>query len=155
MINIDELIVGAMKAHKKQDALVYKQIKTRIMEFKTGEKDEKTGLYPVYTEEAEKKLLNAMVKELEKDVEAYENIGTPKALDNATEAAYQKAVIMNLLPKPATDEEIIEGINDWVVKYGKIEPKQMGVVINHVHVGHPTARKQDIARLVKKLMSNK
>lgn len=154
MIEIDKLIVGAMKAHKKEDALVYKQIKTRIMEFKTGDKDEKTGLYPVYTEEAEKKLLEQMVKELEKDVEAYEKIGTPKALSNANEANYQKAVIMELLPKPASDEEIIEGINDWVMKYGKIEPKQMGVVINHVHVGHPNARKQDIARLVKKVMSN-
>lgn len=154
MIDIDSLIVGAMKAHHKEDALVYKQIKTRIMEFKTGDKDPKTGLYPVYTEEVEKKLLESMVKELEKDIEAYEKIGTDKAKENAAEAVYQKAVIMELLPKPASDEEIIEGINDWVINYGKIEPKQMSLVINHVATGHPNARKQDIARLVKKVMSN-
>lgn len=152
MIDIDNLIVGAMKERRKEDALVYKQIKTRIMEFKTAAKDEKTGLYPVYTEEAEKKLLESMVKELEKDIEAYNKIGTDKAKVNATEAAYQKSVIMELLPKPASDEEIIEGINDWVIKYGKIEQKQMGQVINHVHSGHPNARKQDIACLVKKMI---
>lgn len=155
MIDIDSLIKGAMKAHNREDALVYKQIKTRIMEFKTGDKDKKTGLYPVYTEEAERKLLEAMVKELDKDIEAYEKIGTAKAKENAAEAVYQRAVIMELLPKPASDEEIIEGINDWVIKYGKIEQKQMGLVINHVHTGHPNARKQDIARLVKKVMISK
>lgn len=155
MINIDSLIHGAMKAREKEKALVYKQIKTRIMEFKTADKDEKTGLYPVYTEEAEKKLLESMVKELEKDIEAYEKIGTEKAKENVAEAVYQRAVIMDLLPKPASDEEIIEGINDWVIKYGKIEQKQMGQVINHVHSGHPNARKQDIARLVKKVITNK
>lgn len=154
MIDIDSLIHGAMKAHHKEDALVYKQIKTRIMEFKTADKDEKTGLYPVYTEEAEKNLLESMVKELEKDIKAYDKIGTDKAKENADEAVYQRAVIMELLPKPASDEEIIEGINDWVIKYGAIDQKQMGQVINHVHSGHPNARKQDIARLVKKMISN-
>lgn len=154
MIDIDSLIHGAMKAHHKEDALVYKQIKTRIMEFKTADKDEKTGLYPVYTEEAEKNLLESMVKELEKDIKAYDKIGTDKAKENADEAVYQRAVIMELLPKPASDEEIIEGINDWVIKYGEIDQKQMGQVINHVHSGHPNARKQDIARLVKKMISN-
>lgn len=152
MIEIDKLIFRAMKAREKEKALVYKQIKTRIMEFKTGEKDEKTGLYPVYNEEEEQKLLNTMVKELEKDVQSYNKIGTDKAKENAKEAEFQKSVIEELLPKPASDDEIMEGINDWVIKYGEIQKKEMGAVINHVATGHPTARKQDIARLVKSLI---
>lgn len=150
MIDIDKLIVGAVKAREKEKALVYKQIKTRIMEFKTGEKDEKTGLYPVYDDDAEKKLLESMVKELEKDIEMFKKINTPNASANIEEATFQKSVIEELLPKPASDEEIIEGLNDWVIHYGKIEKKDMGKVITHISVAHPNARKKDIARIVSK-----
>ncbi len=89
MINIGELIKSAVLTRNKDKALVYKQTKTRIMEFKTGDKDPKTGKYPVYNEDEEIKLLNTMVKELEKDIDMFSKINNDKAKDNIKEAECQ------------------------------------------------------------------
>ena len=103
----------------------------------------------VYDLATEKKLLETVQKELKKDVEIYLNINTPKSIANASESQNQLNIVNELLPKPASDDEINEGIADWVIKYGEITPKDMKAVINHVVAGHPNARKSDIARIVK------
>ena len=55
-----------------------------------------------------------------------------------------------LLPKAASDEEIQEFVTDWIVRYGAISPKDMGTIINQISTWNPSARKQDVARIVKK-----
>ena len=147
-LDFPSMVKEAMLKGDKFALMTFRQIMSRIMEFKTQEVKEGKSR-PVYDLAAEKKLLESVQKELEKDVEIYLNINTAKSIANASESQNQLNVVNELLPKPASDDEIIEGIADWIVKYGPITPKDMKMVINHVVAGHPNARKSDIARIVK------
>lgn len=142
------MVKEAMLKGDKFALMTFRQVMSRIMEFKTQEVKEGRPR-PVYDLATEKKLLETIQKELEKDIETYLNINTSKSIANASESQNQLNIINELLPKPASDDEINEGIADWVIKYGAITSKDMGKVINHVVAGHPTARKSDIARIVK------
>jgi uncharacterized protein YqeY len=146
MLQIEKMIMSAMKAHETEKAQTYKLIKAKILEFK------KQPNAPEYTEEAEISVLKKMVKELEKEKEIYSKVDTDIAKERLNETVTQLNIVNELLPSKASDEDIIEGINDWVVKYGKIEPKQISMVINHVKVKYINAEKSDIARLIKKAM---
>ena len=148
LIDFTKMIMSAMKSGDKIACMTYKQIKSRIMEFKTQEVKQGQPR-PVYDLNAEKKLLETMQKELEKDVKTYLEINTEKAIENASESQNQLNVINELLPKPASTEEIQEGVTDWILHYGAISPKEIGLVINHVSANHPTARKADIAKVIK------
>lgn len=79
-------------------------------------------------------------------------MNTDIAKERLNETITQLNIVNELLPSKASDEQIIEGINDWVIQYGKIEPKQIGMVINHVKAKYTNAEKSDIARLIKKMM---
>lgn len=138
--------MSAMKAHETEKAQTYKLIKAKILEFK------KQPNAPEYTEEAEIGVLKKMVKELEKEKEIYSKVDTDIANERLNETVTQLNIVNELLPSKASDGDIIEGINDWVIKYGKIEPKQIGMVINHVKIKCTNAEKSDIARLIKKAM---
>lgn len=142
------MVKEAMLKGDKFALMTFRQVMSRIMEFKTQEVKEGRPR-PVYDLATEKKLLETIQKELEKDIETYLNINTSKSIANASESQNQLNIINEFLPKPASDDEINEGIADWVIKYGAITSKDMGKVINHVVAGHPTARKSDIARIVK------
>lgn len=146
MLEIEKMIMGAMKAHETEKAQTYKLIKAKILEFK------KQPNVPEYTEEAEIGVLKKMVKELEKEKEIYSKVNTDIAKERLNETITQLNIVNELLPSKASDEQIIEGINDWVIQYGKIEPKQIGMVINHVKTKYTNAEKSDIARLIKKMM---
>lgn len=142
------MVKEAMLKGDKFALMTFRQIMSRIMEFKTQEVKEGHPR-PIYDLASEKKLLETVQKELHKDVEIYLNINTPKSIANAAESQNQFNIVNELLPKPASDDEINEGIADWVIKYGEITFKDMKAVINHVVAGHPTARKSDIVRIVK------
>ncbi len=64
-----------------------------------------------------------------------------------------KSVILELLPKVATDDEIIEVINKVVdnilIEHTNILPNMFGMILNRISMQMPNARKQDIARLMK------
>lgn len=147
-LDFPSMVKEAMLKGDKFALMTFRQIMSRIMEFKTQEVKEGQSR-PVYDLAVEKKLLETVQKELQKDVEIYLNINTEKSIANASESQNQLNVVNELLPKPASDDEINEGIVDWIVKYGPITPKDMKMVINHVVAGHPNARKSDIARIVK------
>lgn len=151
MIDFTKMIMASMKSGNKLATMTYKQIKSKIMEFKTAET--KDGTRPVYDSLAERKLLETFQKELEKDIKVYESIGTEKAKDNAEESKQQLKIVTALLPKAATDDEIQEFVTDWIVRYGAISPKDMGTIINQISTWNPSARKQDVARIVKKNIS--
>lgn len=142
------MVKEAMLKGDKFALMTFRQIMSRIMEFKTQEVKEGQPR-PVYDLATEKKLLETVQKELQKDVEIYLNINTPKSIANASESQNQLNIVNELLPKPASDDEINEGVADWVIKYGEITSKDMKAVINHVVAGHSNARKSDIARIVK------
>lgn len=146
MLEIEKMIMGAMKSHNPQEAQTYKLIKAKILEFK------KQPNAPEYTEEAEIGVLKKMAKELEKEKEIYSKVDSDVAKERLNETIFQLNITNSLLPKKASDEDIINSINDWVIQYGKIEPKQIGMVICHVKSKYSNAEKSDIARLIKKLM---
>ena len=121
MINIDKLIMDAMKSKDKVASETYKLIKAKILEFKTQKNA------PEYTEEAEVKLLQKMQTERHESAKIYIQNHRP---DLANAEIQQANVIEKLLPTLPTVEDVEKYIND---NYADgIEQKQMGVVIKEI-----------------------
>ena len=121
MLDINAKIMEAMKSKNKVASETFKLIKAKILEFKTQKNA------PEYTEEAEIKLLQKMVKEREESAKIYKDAGRNE-LANAELA--QVAVINELLPKIASQEDVENYLNE---KYPNgIEKKSMGIVIREV-----------------------
>ena len=121
MLDINAKIMEAMKSKNNVASETFKLIKAKIIEFKTQKNA------PEYTEEAEIKLLQKMVKEREESAKIYKNAGRAELAD--AELA-QVAVINELLPKVASQEDVENYLNK---KYPNgIEKKSMGIVIKEV-----------------------
>lgn len=121
MLDINGKIMEAMKSNNKIASETFKLIKAKILEFKTQKNA------PEYTEEAEIKLLQKMVKEREESAKIYKDAGRNELAD--AELA-QVAIINELLPKIASQEDVENYLNE---KYPNgIEKKSMGVVIREV-----------------------
>ena len=121
MLDINAKIMEAMKSKNKIASETFKLIKAKILEFKTQKNA------PEYTEEAEIKLLQKMVKEREESAKIYKDAGRNELAD--AELA-QVAVINELLPKIASQEDVENYLNN---KYPNgIEKKSMGIVIREV-----------------------
>lgn len=121
MLDINAKIMEAMKSKNKIASETFKLIKAKILEFKTQKNA------PEYTEEAEIKLLQKMVKEREESAKIYKDAGRNELADAELE---QVAIINELLPKIASQEDVENYLNE---KYPNgIEKKSMGVVIREV-----------------------
>lgn len=121
MLDINAKIMEAMKSKNKIASETFKLIKAKILEFKTQKNA------PEYTEEAEIKLLQKMVKEREESAKIYKDAGRNELAD--AELA-QVAIINELLPKIASQEDVENYLNE---KYPNgIEKKSMGIVIREV-----------------------
>lgn len=121
MLDINTKIMEAMKSKNKIASETFKLIKAKILEFKTQKNA------PEYTEEAEIKLLQKMVKEREESAKIYKDAGRNELAD--AELA-QVAIINELLPKIASQEDVEKYLNE---KYPNgVEKKSMGVVIREV-----------------------
>ena len=121
MLDINAKIMEAMKSKNNVASETFKLIKAKIIEFKTQKNA------PEYTEEAEIKLLQKMVKEREESAKIYKDAGRNELAD--AELA-QVAIINELLPKIASQEDVENYLNE---KYPNgIEKKSMGVVIKEV-----------------------
>ena len=121
MLDINAKIMEAMKSKNKIASETFKLIKAKILEFKTQKNA------PEYTEEAEIKLLQKMVKEREESAKIYKDAGRNELAD--AELA-QVSIINELLPKIASQEDVENYLNE---KYPNgIEKKSMGVVIREV-----------------------
>lgn len=121
MLDINAKIMEAMKAKNKVASETFKLIKAKILEFKTQKNA------PEYTEEAEIKLLQKMVKEREESAKIYKDAGRNELAE--AELA-QVTVINELLPKVATQEDVEQYLNEYYPS--GIEKKSMGVVIKEV-----------------------
>ena len=82
-LDFPSMVKEAMLNGDKFALMTFRQIMSRIMEFKTQEVKEGQPR-PVYDLATEKKLLETVQKELQKDVEIYLNIKTPKSIANAS-----------------------------------------------------------------------
>lgn len=110
-----------MKAKDKVASETFKLIKAKILEFKTQKNA------PEYTEEAEIKLLQKMVKEREESAKIYNEAGRTELAE--AELA-QVAVINDLLPKTASKDDVEQYLNEYYPS--GIEKKSMGIVIKEV-----------------------
>ena len=121
MIEINSLIMNAMKSHDKVASETYKMVKAKILEFKTQKNA------PEYNDEAEVKLLQKMVKERKETAEIYKANGRD---DLASAELAQADVIEKLLPATPTEEDVVKYVSE---KYPDgIDKKQMGSVIKEV-----------------------
>jgi len=121
MLDINAKIMEAMKSKDKVASETFKLIKAKILEFKTQKNA------PEYTEEAEVKLLQKMVKEREESAKIYKNAGR----EELAEAELAQAnVISELLPKVATQDDVELYLNEYYPN--GIEKKSMGMVIKEV-----------------------
>ena len=118
---INKLIMEAMKSHDKVSSETYKLIKAKILEFKTQKNA------PEYTEEAEIKLLQKMVKERKETAEIYKQ---NNRIDLAEAELAQANVIEALLPATPTEDDVVKYINEHYPD--GIEKKQMGLVIKDI-----------------------
>ena len=121
MIDINNLIMSAMKAHDKVASETYKQNKKKILEFKTAKNARE------YNDAEEISLINKMISDRINSADIY-NQNNRKDLADAEYA--QVKILQELLPALPTKEDIESYLSE---KYPNgIEKKQMGLVIKEV-----------------------
>lgn len=146
----DILIKDAMKTREKEKLNTYKLIKARLLEYKTGDKDN-NGNYPVLDEKSEMQILNKMVKELQGDIEIRQK--TNSHLDEVEEFTHQMNYIKELLPKMASEDEVNAVIDKYISDNGNYSQKEMGKVIGFVRSSFNAVDGGMVAKLVKLKMS--
>lgn len=143
MINIDELIKNSiLNKTKGWELNVYRDIKTRITEFKTAKNAKE------YTQEEELKLLNKMRRERLDSMEQYKNAGRS---DLAFIESKQIEVLDKLLPTAPTEDDIKEYITThFPIPSPK---KEMGNIIKAVKSEMPLADGKLVSNIVKSFLA--
>ena len=121
MLDVNNLIMSAMKAHDKVASETYKLLKAKILEFKTAKNARE------YNDSEEITLINKMISDRINSAEIYLQ-NNRKDLADAEYA--QVKVLQELLPTLPTKEDIESYLNEHYVN--GIEKKQMGLVIKEV-----------------------
>jgi uncharacterized protein YqeY len=121
MIDINNLIMTAMKAHDKVASETYKLLKAKILEFKTAKNAKE------YNESEEINLINKMISDRKNTADIYMK-NNRKDLADAELA--QAKVLSDLLPALPTEKDILVYLNEYYPN--GIEKKSMGLVIKEV-----------------------
>lgn len=121
MIDINNLIMCAMKAHDKVASETYKLLKAKILEFKTAKNARE------YNDAEEINLINKMISDRKNTADIYMQ-NNRKDLADAELA--QADVLQKLLPELPTKKDINEYLNEYYPN--GIEKKSMGLVIKEV-----------------------
>lgn len=121
MLDVNQLIMSAMKAHNKVASETYKLLKAKILEFKTAKNARE------YNDSEEITLINKMISDRINSAEIYLQ-NNRKDLADAEYA--QVKVLQDLLPSLPTKEDIeVYLANNYP---NGIEKKQMGIVIKKI-----------------------
>lgn len=121
MLDINNLIMGAMKARDKVASETYKMLKAEILKFKT-EKNARE-----YNDSEEINLINKMIADRNNSADIYNQNGRK---DLADMEYAQAKVLQTLLPVLPTKEDIDMYLNEYYPS--GIEKKSMGLVIKEV-----------------------
>lgn len=121
MIDINNLIMCAMKAHDKVASETYKLLKAKILEFKTAKNAKE------YNDSEEINLINKMISDRKNTADIYLQ-NNRKDLADAELA--QADILQKLLPELPTETDIVEYLNEYYPN--GIEKKSMGLVIKEV-----------------------
>lgn len=141
MMNIDLMILQAMKDKQQGKVKTYRAIKSEIQTFKTA-KNAKP-----YDEAAEITLLKKMIKQREDSIQQYTDAGRKDLADlENIELMYLK----ELIPEESTKEDILDWLEDH--SYTSIERKEMGKVIKEIKASLPAADGKMVSEIVKTLI---
>ena len=143
MLDINKMIMGAIKSGDKVASETYKMIKAKILEF------QKQKNAPEYTDEAEVALLQKMIKERQDAAKMYVQGNRP---DLADKELSEVKVINHLLPSPPTSAEVKTYL-DTTYPDG-VEKKNMGVVIKEIKTKFLGADGAMVAAMVKSVLKN-
>lgn len=121
MLDINNLIMSAMKARDKVASETYKMLKAEILKFKT-EKNARE-----YNDSEEINLINKMIADRNNSADIYNQNGRK---DLADMEYAQAKVLQALLPVLPTKEDIDMYLNEYYPS--GIEKKSMGLVIKEV-----------------------
>ena len=143
MIDINKLIMTAMKAHDKISTETYKLLKAKILEFKTAKNAKE------YNDSEEINLINKMISDRMTSADIYIQNNRQ---DLADAELSQVKVLETLLPELPTKDDIEQYINEHYSN--GIEKKQMGLVIKEIKNNLVGADGKLVADIVKsKLIS--
>lgn len=141
---INQRIANAMKAHNDVELKVWRAIKTAFMNYVTA----KAGNF--ITDEIEINLINKMAAQRK---EAYEQYMAANRLDLAEAEKAELDIIMTLLPKEPTEDEIISEINNVVSTLDhKISMADMKIIMQSVKAKYPNVNGGIVSKYVKSLM---
>lgn len=142
---IDKRIAQAMKSGEHVKLSVWKDIKNEFVKFKTS------GSNIELTEEKELQIINKMVNQRKDSIEQFKQAGRT---DLVNEEEQELNVLISLLPKEPTEEEIETLINDFVSKKESISMRDMKDVMSFVKATHPIANGGTISKIFKEKYIN-
>lgn len=151
MLNVDELIMQALKSDDEVALRSARNLKSEILKFKTA-KNAKP-----YTESEELNLIKKMCSRLEESIKQYSEAGR---LDLLVDEENELRWLKKFLPEPVKESQIYEYLvtycitRNWVDKTEPtiklfIPKKSMGIVIKDLKSVFPTADGKMISDIVK------
>lgn len=138
MLDVNKLIMEAIKSHDKVASETYKLLKAKILEFKTQPKA------PEYNDAAEINIIKKMIEERKNTAQIYLDNNRP---DLADEESKQMNVLEALMPKLPTKEDIINYIDKHYPN--GIEKTKMGAVVKEIKEKLVGSDGKTVAELVK------
>lgn len=140
---IDNLIKEATFAKQTDKVAVLRLIKAEFLKFKTAKNAKSLD------EAAEITILNKMVKDRNESAMLYM---TSNRNDLATQELNEVKIISEFLPKPVTEEELTNAVNEVILTIEPIK-KNMGLIIKEVKAKYPQADGKILAKLVQGVIS--
>lgn len=140
-MNIDLMILQAMKDKQEGKVRTYRAIKSEIQAFKTAKNAK------IYDEVAEITLLKKMIKQREDSIQQYTNAGRK---DLANSENIEVLYLKELIPEEPTKEDIL----DWLEDKGltKISRNEMGSTIKMVKSAFPAVDGKMVSEIVKSMI---
>lgn len=121
MLDINNLIMCAMKAKNKVASETYKMLKAKILEFKTSAEQKE------YNDVEEIGIIKKMIEERKKTAEIYVQNNRKELADKELS---EVKVLEALLPETPTKEEVENYLNEYYPS--GIEKRSMGIVIKEI-----------------------
>ena len=138
----DKKIATAMKNGEQTMLTVWRAIKTEFTKFKTS------AAGNVLTDEKELQIINKMVLQRKESIEQFRNAGREEL---AIAEENEMSILLELLPKEATEEDINNAIKEYVTTsiVGTPSMKDMRNIMSFVKSKYPTADGGTISKLFK------
>lgn len=145
MLDINKLIMEAMKEKNQTEVQVLRAIKAEFTKYETA----KSG--NTITEAVEANILNKMKSQREDSINQFKLANRMDLVDAETA---ELAVVKKYAPKEASSDEIRACVEQWVSdnKHTGLSMKNMGVLSTHVKSIYPSANGKLISEIFKSLL---